>query len=111
MRTHAQSPGTQERRRTPARRGWTRLGPFAAAVLVLMLAGATGTRAQGINDSINAGHRTGVGGTATTGTGVPTGHSPLSQPVPPAANSNNYRYGAGRVPTATSPSRDPFGTR
>jgi hypothetical protein len=84
------------------------VGPLSALLLIMTLVGA---QAQGINDSINAGHRTGVGGTATTGTGVPTGHSPLSQPIPPAASSYNSRYGAGRVPTTTSPSRYPFGTR
>jgi hypothetical protein len=62
------------------------------------------------------GLQTGAGGTATTGTAVRTGHSPLSQSVPPAVSTLNPPQSSQRPqnfrgPAQTYPSNNPFGTR
>lgn len=64
----------------------------------------------------DSGLQTGAGGTATTGTAVRTGHSPLSQPVPPAVSTLNPPQSSQRPqnfrgPAQTYPSANPFGTR
>jgi hypothetical protein len=63
-----------------------------------------------------SGLQTGAGGTATTGTAVRTGHSPLSQPIPPAVSTVNPPHSSQRPqnfrgPAQTYPSPNPFGTR
>src|ERR1041385_5408617 len=78
------------------------------------------THAQDSSDH-NRAHNsgTGVGGTASSGTGVRTGQSPLSQPIPPATSTINpqqnfqqapQRPQNFRGPAMTYPSQHPFGT-
>lgn len=59
---------------------------------------------------------TGMGGSATSGTGARTGHGPLSQPIPPATSTLNpqqdpNRPQSRRGPAQTNPSPQPFGSR
>jgi hypothetical protein len=58
----------------------------------------------------------GVGGTASTGTGVKTGKGPLSHPIPPAVSTTNPQPTPQRPqnmqgPTQTNPPEQPFGSR
>jgi len=60
--------------------------------------------------------RTGMGGTATSGTGVRTGQGPLSQPIPPATSTTNPQQNPQRPqntqgPAQTNPPQQPFGSR
>jgi hypothetical protein len=59
---------------------------------------------------------TGMGGTATSGTGVRTGKGPLSQPIPPATSTTNPQQNPQRPqntpgPAQTNPPQEPFGSR
>lgn len=81
-------------------------------VLVAMLASTSLAQAQKSGG--------GVGGTATTGTGVRTGQGPLAQPVPPATSLTNTQQNNSlnsqrpinsQGPAQTNPSQTPFGTR
>ena len=60
------------------------------------------------------------GGSAATGTGVKTGHGPLSQPIPPAVSTTNPRQNLEQNPqrpqnmqgpAQTNPPQEPFGSR
>jgi hypothetical protein len=64
--------------------------------------------------------RTGLGGTATSGTAVRTGRGPLSQTIPPASSTLNLQQNSQQNsqrplnapgPVHTNPSQQPFGTR
>jgi len=91
--------------------------------MVLALASIAGANAQGIGDtgsSTSKKSNSGVGGTATSGTGVRTGQGPLSQPIPPATSSVNPRQNFQQTPqrplnvqgpAQTNPPQQPFGTR
>ena len=82
----------------------------AAAFLLVSMAIA---QAQGTEQTRDAGN--GVGGTASTGTGVKTGHGPNMQPGP-AVGTMNPPYNSNRPmnrqggPTLTHPPKHPFGT-
>jgi hypothetical protein len=63
---------------------------------------------------------TGMGGTATSGTGVRTGKGPLSQPIPPATSTTNPQQNPQQNPqrpqntpgpAQTNPPQEPFGSR
>ena len=84
--------------------------------VLLMLGFLTAAHAQVTNP--NSHTPTGVGGTASSGTGVRTGQGALSQPVAPAASSlNNQQNLQGSTqrplnsssPVQTFPSQQPFG--
>jgi hypothetical protein len=81
----------------------------------LTLGSIGGINAQGVTESA-ANPDNSAGGTATTGTGVRTGHGPLSQPIPPATNLTNPQQGSQRPgytwgPAQTNPPEHPFGSR
>lgn len=90
---------------------------FLAAVLAFGITAAA--QAQVVNSRTGA--PTGVGGTASSGTGVRTGQGPLSQPVPPASssisNSQQNQNQQGTIqrpqgslgPVQTVPPQKPFG--
>ena len=85
---------------------------FLAGLLVLGL--AAGAHAQGTQQNMNPG----VGGTASSGTGVTTGRGAGSQPVPPAASRFNNQQNQQQNrplnapgPTQTNPGQNPFGSR
>ena len=83
------------------------------------IAGTTGAYAQsGCNDrgGQTSCQNNSVGGDATTGTGVKTGHGPLTQPVPPAVSTTNPQQNPQRPqntqgPVQTNPPAKPFGSR
>jgi hypothetical protein len=63
---------------------------------------------------------TGMGGTATSGTGVRTGKGSLSQPIPPAVSTTNPQQNPQQNlqrpqnmqgPAQTNPPQEPFGSR
>jgi hypothetical protein len=92
---------------------------FRAVLLVatiLALAGMTSAAAQGVHQygfpgsSSSSGYGASTGGKVYNGTAVPTGRSPLDQPIPPAASSL-YSRQTGRAATPTNPSPYPFGTQ
>ena len=89
---------------------------------LLVLGSSTGTLAQGTKDTDGAANSqksntgTGMGGTATSGTGVRTGKGPLSQPIPPATSTTNPQQNPQRPqntpgPAQTNPPQEPFGSR
>jgi hypothetical protein len=78
--------------------------------------GIAGARTQGTGNPSG----TGMGGTAATGTGVKTGHGPLSEPIPPAVSTTNPRQNPQQNPqrpqnmqgpAQTNPPQEPFGSR
>jgi hypothetical protein len=89
---------------------------------LLVLGSSAGAHAQGTKDpgggaiSQNSNSGTGMGGTATSGTGVRTGQGPLSQPIPPATSTTNPQQNSQRPqntqgPALTNPPQQPFGSR
>ena len=98
---------------TPHRRFFRGL-LFVATIVAL--AGMTGAAAQGVHQygfpdsSSSSGYAASTGGKVYNGTAVPTGRSPLDQPIPPAASSL-YTRRTGRAATPTNPSPYPFGTQ
>ena len=83
--------------------------PSSVLLSGLLVLGLTaGAYAQGTQQGINAGGRTVVAPSSSqssgTGTAVPTGQGPLTQPVGPAASSLNRPVGG-----QTNPSPQPFG--
>ena len=89
--------------------------PFLATLVLFGI--PADAHAQAINP--NTGAPIGVGGTASSGTGVPTGQGALPQPVPPASSSiynsrQNLQGGTQRPqgtpgPVQTNPAQNPFG--
>ena len=85
-------------------------------VAALLVAGAAAVSyAQGTGGAgqdPRTGMQTGVGGTATSGTGVRTGTGALSQPVPPATSTVPPQQGiVAPQQRLTYPPPHPFGTR
>ena len=91
-------------------------------VSLLVLGGSASGGAQGIGETdLSSGgkkldNNSGIGGTATSGTGVKTGKGPLSQPIPPAASTLNPQQNPQRPlntrgPTLTNPPQQPFGSK
>jgi hypothetical protein len=89
---------------------------------VLVLGSSAGTLAQGTGDTGGAANSqktntdTGMGGNATSGTGVRTGKGPLSKPIPPATSTTNPQQNPQRPqntqgPAQTNPPQQPFGSR
>jgi hypothetical protein len=93
---------------------------------VLVLGSSAGSLAQGTKDTNGAANSqksntgTGMGGTATSGTGVRTGKGPLSQPIPPATSTTNPQQNPQQNPqrpqntpgpAQTNPPQEPFGSR
>jgi hypothetical protein len=91
---------------------------------LLALVSIAGVHAQDIGDTGGAAAAkkpsTGMGGTASSGTGVRTGRGPLSQPIPPATSTTNPRQNFQQSPqrplnmqgpAQTNPPQHPFGTR
>jgi len=93
----------------------TRLSVLCAGLLVLAITSAAIAQVTAPNSA----KPTRLGGTASSGTGVPTGQGPLSQPVPPAASSLNFqqqnltgntqRAQGVNGPVQTPPQQQPFG--
>jgi hypothetical protein len=91
-------------------------------VTLLVLGSSGGTLAQGTGDPGGAANShksntgTGMGGTATSGTGVRTGKGPLLKPIPPATSTTNRQQNPQRPqntpgPAQTNPPQEPFGSR
>jgi hypothetical protein len=89
---------------------------------LLVLESSAGAHAQGAGDTGGAATSqksntgAGMGGTATSGTGVRTGKGSLSQPIPPATSTTNPQQNPQRPqntqsPAQTNPSQQPFGSR
>ena len=93
-----------------------RLTYVLLAAAIVVAASASGAAAQGVHQysfpeaSGGGGNATSTGGQVYSGTAVPTGKGPLSEPVPPAASVYGSRS-LGRAATPTYPSSHPFGTQ
>jgi hypothetical protein len=92
----------------------TRVKTSYLLATLLVLGSSTGTFAQGTKDD------SGMGGTATSGTGVRTGKGPLSKPIPPATSTTNPQQNLQQSPqrpqstpgpAQTNPPQEPFGSR
>lgn len=93
---------------------------------LLVFGNSAGTLAQGTGDTDGAATNqksntgTGMGGSATSGTGVRTGQGPLSKPIPPATSTTNPQQNLQQSPqrpqntpgpAQTNPPQEPFGSR
>ena len=91
---------------------------LAATLLTLGIIGISHAQYIGYpeNAETNTTPNSNVGGTASSGTGVRTGHGPILQPIPPATSTLNPQQNPNRPqgapgPALTYPSPQPFGSR
>jgi hypothetical protein len=104
----------------------TRVKTSCLLATLLVLGSNAGAHAQGTGDPGGAANSqklntdTGMGGTATSGTGVRTGKGPLSKPIPPATSTTNPQQNLQQNPqrpqntpgtAQTNPPQEPFGSR